>query len=116
MKKYSSCVPAFLFLICLFLLSVFCPGAQAAEKKAPYQQTSSPYFRKPGGYWKSNDPGKTLVGGVRKLLLGWTEIITEPVHSVQEGGNPALGIAQGLRNAVVDTADGIHETLTFPFD
>lgn len=65
--------------------------------------------------WRSEvtygDQAKSKLGfGAKNLLLGWTELFTEPVEQ-----KSALGIGQGLGNAVMDTVGGFLHLVTFPF-
>jgi hypothetical protein len=47
--------------------------------------------------------------GVKNLLLGWTELVTEPVEQ-----KSVVGIGQGLGNAVMDTIGGFLHLVTAP--
>lgn len=64
--------------------------------------------------WRSEatygDQAKSKLGfGAKNLLLGWTELFTEPVEQ-----KSAMGIGQGLGNAVMDTVGGFLHLVTFP--
>ena len=53
--------------------------------------------------------------GFKNLLLGWTELITEPDESIWNGENVLVGLVRGTWNAVGQTAGGALQVLTFPF-
>mgnify|MGYP001618989348 CR=1 FL=1 len=57
--------------------------------------------------------GSTLMRGVANTALGWTELIRQPVQTVQGGGNVLVGIGNGLGYSVKRTAAGVGELLTF---
>lgn len=61
----------------------------------------------------SEKAGKTLVRGAANTLLGWTELISEPVHEAKSGGNVFVGIGNGVGKTLQRTAAGIGEILTF---
>jgi hypothetical protein len=52
--------------------------------------------------------------GVKNLLLGWTELFTEPKEAMDEGGNFFVGLGKGLLNGVLDTVGGAVHLVTFP--
>ena len=57
--------------------------------------------------------GYTLVRGAANTLLGWTELIRQPVNEVQGGGNVFTGVAKGVGEGVKRTLGGVGEILTF---
>ena len=57
--------------------------------------------------------GKTLVRGAANTVLGWTELISEPVQEAKNGGNVFVGIGKGVGMTVQQTAAGLGELLTF---
>ena len=57
--------------------------------------------------------GTTLVRGSANTLLGWTELIRQPVEETKAGGNVLVGIGKGVGQGVVRTVEGIGELLTF---
>ena len=63
----------------------------------------------------SNKAKAKLVFGLKNLLGGWSEILTEPMNYNKEGKNVPEGIAKGLFNAVVFTIGGALHVITFPF-
>ena len=56
--------------------------------------------------------------GLKNTLLGWTELIRQPIHHAREHEKPLIGTVQGLgvgiENAVVYTVGGILHLVTFP--
>ncbi len=63
--------------------------------------------------WASQAKGK-LCYGLKNVLLGWTELFTEPAEAINEGGNFFLGIGEGVVNAVGQTVGGVLHAVTFP--
>ena len=57
--------------------------------------------------------GSTLVRGAANTLLGWTELIRQPVQETKAGGNVFTGLAKGLGEGVKRTLGGAGEVLTF---
>ena len=57
--------------------------------------------------------GTTLVRGSANTLLGWTELIRQPVEETKAGGNVLVGIGKGVGQGVMRTVEGIGELLTF---
>ena len=55
-----------------------------------------------------------LVYGVKNVLLGWTELFTQPYEDAQNGENVLLGIGKGVWNAVGQTIGGALHLVTFP--
>ena len=53
--------------------------------------------------------------GVTNALLGWTDLITEPIRYKKDGKNVWKGVGKGLVDALVNTAGGIFHLATFPF-
>jgi putative exosortase-associated protein (TIGR04073 family) len=78
--------------------TVACPICSKASNQ------STPYAEK---------AGSTLTRGAMNAALGWTEIISQPVHEVQNGGNVFVGIGKGIGQMFGRTAAGIGEVLTF---
>ena len=73
--------------------------------------TASPWTSETG--WSSRAVGK-LGFGAKNLLLGWTELFTEPKEALDEGGNFFAGLGHGVVNAVADTVGGAVHVITFP--
>ena len=57
--------------------------------------------------------GTTLVRGASNTLLGWTELIRQPVEETKAGGNVLVGIGKGIGQGVMRTVQGVGEILTF---
>ena len=57
--------------------------------------------------------GSTLVRGAANTVLGWTELIRQPVNEVKGGGNVFTGVAKGVGQGVKRTLEGAAEVLTF---
>ena len=51
--------------------------------------------------------------GLGNVLLGWSEILIEPVRTTQANGNLAVGFARGVGYAVRRTLFGVAEVVTF---
>ena len=57
--------------------------------------------------------GTTLLRGAANTALGWTELISQPVHEVRSGGNVFVGIGKGVGQTVKRTLAGVGDVLTF---
>ena len=55
-----------------------------------------------------------LVYGVKNVLLGWTELFSQPYSDAQNGENVLVGIGKGVWNAVGQTIGGALHVVTFP--
>ena len=55
----------------------------------------------------------TLVRGAANTVLGWTELIRQPVDEVKGGGNVLTGLAKGVGYGDQRTLQGAGEVLTF---
>ncbi len=75
------------------------------------EYTASPWTNEMG--YANRLKGK-LVFGAKNLLLGWTELFTEPMEANQQGGNVLTGIGMGLKNTLFDTLGGVVHLVTFP--
>jgi len=69
--------------------------------------------------WTQEDGyGKRAVAklgfGVKNLVLGWTDLITETQEEVQGGGNFLKGLGVGLKDAVENELGGAVHLVTFP--
>ena len=51
--------------------------------------------------------------GVKNVLLGWTEILTEPKHAIDDGSNFFVGVGKGLTNGVGQELGGAVHLVTF---
>ncbi|MDP3919918.1 MAG: hypothetical protein Q8R76_03830 [Candidatus Omnitrophota bacterium] len=105
----------------IFLILVLSSGPVYAGRSIPYRQASSPYFRETAAYWTSTKPGyaqRAAAGvqhGFKNMLLGWTNIFTEPMIQQARGENVLIGAANGIRKAVVSTVGGAVEGISAPF-
>lgn len=73
--------------------------------------TTSPWVSETG--WANQAKGK-LIFGVKNLLLGWTDLITEPKEAVNAGGNFFTGLGSGVKDALFNTLGGVVHIVTFP--
>ena len=73
--------------------------------------TASPWTSEVG--YSNRAIGK-LGFGVKNLLLGWTEIFTEPKSALDEGGNFFVGLGKGLKNGIEQELGGVVHLVTFP--
>ena len=70
---------------------------------------ASPWKEKGGTYGEMTK--NKLDFGLKNLLGGWSELISQPV---KEGKNIGVGLGRGLYHAVVFTLGGALHTVTFP--
>ena len=82
----------------LLVFALLASPAFAAFEASPWTSESG-YGQKATG---------KLVFGLKNLLLGWTEIFTEPYES-----KSIQGVGKGLFNGIVDTVGGALHTVTF---
>ena len=73
--------------------------------------TPSPWTQEVG--WSKRAVGK-LGFGLKNLLLGWTDLFTEPSEASNAGQNVLKGIGIGLKDAVENELGGAVHVLTFP--
>ena len=71
----------------------------------------SPWASESG--WANQAKGK-FVYGAKNVLLGWTEIFTEPKNAITNGTNFFVGVGKGLWNAVGQEVGGALHLVTFP--
>ncbi len=64
--------------------------------------------------WLDRSDGK-FYHGLKNLLWGWTELITEPDEAMWRGESILGSLGRGVWNAVGQTAGGALQVLTFPF-
>lgn len=90
----------------LLLAIVLCVGAPAAFAADENNLNPSSWTEKAtyGGQFASK-----AGFGAKNLLLGWTELIQEPIEQ-----KSVFGVAQGLGNAVMDTVGGFLHLVTSP--
>jgi len=51
--------------------------------------------------------------GLQNLLLGWTELITEPGEALQENNSFLVGVGTGIKHGVLQTLGGAVHLATF---
>ncbi len=91
---------------CLIVgLVVAAPAPSAAAREGSWTQKTG---------WLDRADGK-FYQGATNLLLGWTELITEPDEAIWNGTSLLGGLWKGAWNAVGQTAGGALQVLTFPF-
>ena len=73
--------------------------------------TASPWTSQTG--WSTRAAHK-LGFGAKNLLLGWTDLFTEPAEETQAGGNLLKGIGIGLKDGVENMVGGAVHIVTFP--
>ena len=62
----------------------------------------------------ANQAKGKLVYGVKNVLLGWTELFTQPHEAIQNGENVFVGLGKGVWNGVGQTVGGALHAITFP--
>ena len=62
--------------------------------------------------WGNQAKGK-FGYGAKNLLLGWTELFTQPYDDFQNGENVFVGLAKGVWNGVGQTVGGAAHLVTF---
>ena len=107
--------------IVLGALALVCPMAayagDAAGGGAKYtlsltdQYTASPWTGETG---YGERAVHKLGFGLKNLLLGWTDLFTEPHEASTSGGNVLHGIGVGLKDLVENELGGIVHIVTFP--
>ena len=74
--------------------------------------TASPWTHEVG--W-SNRALHKLGFGATNLLLGWTDLFTEPKEATQAGETFIRGLGYGLKDALENELGGAVHVVTFPF-
>ena len=75
-----------------------CPICQKAnDQAASYQEKA----------------GNTLLRGALNTAFGWTEMIRLPAKEAKQGGNPFIGVANGIGHGIGRTFSGLAEIATF---
>lgn len=95
-------------LLVIVGIIVMAPALCFAGKKNP---NASPWTN--GTNWTERTEGK-LIFGLQNVLLGWTEILTEPDEVLGTGKSVLGGFWRGAVNAVGQTLGGALQVLTFP--
>ncbi|MBI2870239.1 MAG: hypothetical protein HYY14_00860 [Candidatus Omnitrophica bacterium] len=52
--------------------------------------------------------------GLKNVLLGWTEIFTQPYDDAKAGENPITSFGKGIFNMIGQTVGGALHLATFP--
>ena len=86
-------------------------GAKVTLSLTPGRDTASPWTNEVG--YKSRACSK-LGFGVKNLLLGWTDLVTEPKEAIDTGDNFFIGLGYGLKDALENTLGGVVHLVTFP--
>lgn len=86
------------------------PGARWTLSLTP-EYTASPWTAEMG---YGNRAGSKLLFGVKNLLLGWTELFTEPKEAIDAGENFFVGLGMGLKNGLFQELGGAVHLVTFP--
>lgn len=73
--------------------------------------TASPWTKETG---YANRAGQKLLFGVKNVLLGWTELFTEPKEALDSGENFFVGLGKGLKNGLFQELGGTVHIVTFP--
>ena len=87
----------------LLLIFVLLAGPVFAAQPSPWTKEAD---------WTGKSLSK-LGYGLKNVVLGWTEIFTQPSDAAKKGGNVVTGVGKGLWNAVADTLGGAIHTVTF---
>lgn len=61
-----------------------------------------------------NRAGQKLLFGVKNVLLGWTELFTEPKEAIDAGENFFVGLGRGVASGAGQTLGGAIHGVTFP--
>lgn len=101
----------FLFVLLLIAVPAF---AEQKREDLPLAPDPNTWL---DDYWAKISP--KIDFGVANMLMGWTEIITEPIDYYQAAPpkkcrflHGVMGLGEGTLNAVVDTAGGILNLVT----
>ena len=52
--------------------------------------------------------------GMKNILLGWTELVTESCQAVKAGDNLFIGFAKGVEYTIANELGGVVQVATFP--
>ena len=93
------------------------PSAQAADAMGGAKwtlsigpATPSPWTQE-AGY--SNQAMAKLGFGLKNLLLGWTDLFTEPRDAMQSGEGFLRGLGYGIKDGLLNEVGGVVHTVTF---
>ncbi len=108
----------------LVLAVIFCGlGAATAEAKTVTHHVNTRGGNSSGPWLHEKDWGDQALGkagyGAKNMLLGWTELITEPYAAATDKGRNSKsflqGVGEGVWNATGQTIGGAADIATFPF-
>ena len=80
---------------------------------------SAPLYAAEPSVWKKEGDSypvkmkNKFVFGLTNVLLGWTEILTEPYEAIRDKKNVVKGFGTGLWNGVADEVGGVIHLVTF---
>ncbi len=77
----------------------------------PGKDTASPWTTEMG---YSNRAIHKLGFGLKNLLLGWTDLFTEPKQALDAGNNFFVGVGYGIKDAIENELGGVVHVVTFP--
>ena len=92
------------WIVVSMIIGLAAPTQAAAAQASPWAN---------GADWTEKSTAKFFYGA-KNLLLGWTELITEPDEAIWEGSSVTNGILDGLWHSVGQTLGGAYHLLTFP--
>lgn len=98
-------------------LVAFPAVGEAAEGKMITLSTTKDFTASPWTHettYGSRALGK-LGFGVKNLLLGWTDLVVEPMDASRAGENVFKGIGVGLKDGIENELGGALHLITFPF-
>ena len=85
-------------------------GAAKVTLSLTEHYTSSPWTSETG---YGAQAGGKLLFGVKNLLLGWTDLFTEPHEAVQSGEGIFRGLGYGLKDTIENELGGAVHLVTF---
>ncbi len=82
-----------------------------ANTAISYADIPSPWIRQYGYTNKATDK---FLFGAKNTLLGWTELVSQPLHHHRTNKDLVTHLGKGVKNAVYDTVGGAATLVTFP--
>ncbi|OGW87185.1 MAG: hypothetical protein A3C35_00540 [Omnitrophica bacterium RIFCSPHIGHO2_02_FULL_46_11] len=117
MKKNQICISTFVFLfLCSTLTFAQTPPASGVQE--PPSEVGPADLRcglceaAESHNFSTSAPGK-IGRGLVNILLGWTNLFTQPVHAGSSGGNLWSGIGKGFNYFFLRTVQGVTELGVF---
>ena len=96
--------------ICTKLVSLLLFGFLAISVLTPPAGAASPWTQEDN----YGDKAAHKFGfGLRNVVLGWSEILTEPVQASKAGKDPVEGFFNGIGKALMRTIGGTIHTVTY---